>query len=115
MDPVEINAGAWYLRAMRADDRISDVAALRDLGVSEPTDYVAAAERGWADESSFAWAVCEPTTGELVAVVTVTAHDTGSATLDGRARSGYDDALDAARGPITRFTEGALGLCIASG
>jgi hypothetical protein len=32
MEPVEINAGQWYLRALRADSRINDRPALADLG-----------------------------------------------------------------------------------
>jgi hypothetical protein len=44
MEPVEINAGAWYLRALRADE--------------------------WAADTGYAWAVCEPTTGVPVAEVT---------------------------------------------
>ncbi|GAA1481798.1 hypothetical protein GCM10009624_22380 [Gordonia sinesedis] len=114
MEPVEINAGSWYLRALRADDRISDVAALADLDVADPADYVIAAERGWSDESGFVWAVCEPTTGELVALIGVRRDpdrpDVG--VLWGRARAGQDAALSAATGPVTRFAAGALGLAI---
>lgn len=44
MEPVEINAGTWYLRALRADE--------------------------WAADTGYAWAVCEPTTGEPFAEVT---------------------------------------------
>ena len=32
MEPVEINAGTWYLRALRADDRVDDRPALAELG-----------------------------------------------------------------------------------
>ena len=28
MEPIEINAGAWYLRALRADERVDDRPAL---------------------------------------------------------------------------------------
>ena len=69
MEAVEVNAGAWYLRALRDDDRLSDVPALTLLGVDRPAEYVAATDRGWADESQLTWAVCVPTTGELAAVV----------------------------------------------
>lgn len=109
MEPVEINAGSWYLRAMRADDRISDVPALAELGIDDPVRYVADAASGWANDSGFAWAVCEPTTGELLAVVEIAGEQ-----LSGRARAGHDDALDAAFGPVTRFAEGALGLNVRS-
>ena len=39
VEPVEINAGAWYLRAPRDDDLIDDRPALADLGETDP-DYV---------------------------------------------------------------------------
>jgi len=35
MEPVEINAGAWYLRALRADDRVDDRPALAELGETD--------------------------------------------------------------------------------
>ena len=111
MDPVEINAGSWYLRALRADDRISDVPALRDLGVPDPVGYAEVVARGWADESLFTWAVCIPTTGELVAVVGVSPGD-GTGRIWGRARTGHDDALDAAIAPVARFAAGALGITV---
>ena len=111
MQAVEINAGTWYLRALRADDRITDVPALTDLGVASPAGYVSAAEAGWASETRFVWAVCIPTTGELVALVGVTPEG-GEGRLWVRAREGYDEALDAAVGPVSRFAEGALGLSV---
>ncbi|MXP23125.1 hypothetical protein GIY30_17445 [Gordonia sp. HNM0687] len=107
MQPVEINAGTWYLRALRADDRVTDVPALSDLGVDDPTEYIAGANRMWASESGYVWAVCEPTTGELVALIGVR---TAPSRLVGRARPGRGDALEAARAPVRRFAEGALGL-----
>ena len=109
MEPVEINAGAWYLRGLRADDRISDASALRELGIPEPEDYVRQSDSAWTDEKSFTWAICEPTTGELVALIGVTTTD-GTARLWDSARSGFDDAVVTARGPVCRFAVGALGL-----
>ncbi|MEZ0362137.1 hypothetical protein ACAG26_00325 [Mycobacterium sp. pUA109] len=104
MDPVEINAGAWYLRALRADDRVDDRPALADLGETDP-DYVAGSAAGWAADTGYSWAVCEPTTGELLAEVTldpVTGH-TGT-----RARAGHADAAAAAEASVRRFAA-ALG------
>lgn len=109
MEPIEINAGAWYLRGVRDDERISDAAALRDLGVDDPEAYVRQVDSGWADESSFTWAVCEPTTGELVATVSVVL-DADRASVVGHARDGYDDALAAAYPVVARFATGALGV-----
>lgn len=111
MDAVEINAGTWYLRALRCDDRISDVPALSDLGIDSPEEYVREADSGWSGETLFTWAVCVPTTGELVALVGVTPDGT-TGRLRGRARPGFDDALAAAIDPVTRFAEGALGLTV---
>lgn len=109
MQPVEINAGTWYLRGLRADGRLSDIPALTDLGVADPLGYTEVVAHGWADATLFTWAVCIPTTGELIAVIGVR-DDAGAAVLAGCARVGYDEALAAAVGPVTRFAEGALGL-----
>ena len=70
LDPVEINAGQWYLRALRADSRIDDRPALADLGVTDP-DHVARCAAQWSSDTSYSWAVCEVTTGELLAEVTL--------------------------------------------
>ncbi|MBD0023348.1 hypothetical protein GII33_07570 [Gordonia pseudamarae] len=112
MEAVEINAGTWYLRALRADTRVSDVPALADLGVDDPAGYVTRAAEGWATEALFTWAVCIPTTGELVALVTIT-PSAEVAVQEGRARVGYDDALADALPPVRRFVEGMLGLTVA--
>lgn len=97
-----------------------------DLGVDDPVAYVTTTDRDWADERAFVWAICIPTTGELIALIGVErdggepdgvepdgverAGDAGR--LWGRARAGYDDALEVAVGPVTRFAEGALGLTV---
>lgn len=108
MDPVEINAGTWYLRALRADERIDDRPALADLGETDP-DYVARCTAGWASETGFTWAVCEPTTGELLAEVTV---DPRSATLSTRARPGHAEAASVAATAVRRFAAAALNLTV---
>ncbi|ORM25988.1 hypothetical protein [Williamsia sp. 1135] len=112
MEAVEINAGAWYLRALRDDDRVTDRPALALAGVTDP-DYVRACERGWDDETRFTWAVCEPTTGEMLAEIAIEPlGDEGEACLTGYAREGYDEPLAAARPVVRRFAEGALGYTI---
>ncbi|WP_179467635.1 hypothetical protein [Mycolicibacterium vinylchloridicum] len=108
MDPVEINAGAWYLRALRADERIDDRPALAELGETDP-NYVAARTAQWADETGYSWAVCEPTTGELLAEVTI---DPAGARLSTRARPGHDDAAEVAAAAVRRFAAAALNLTV---
>ncbi|MFF0635703.1 hypothetical protein ACFYTS_24730 [Nocardia sp. NPDC004151] len=109
MEPIEINAGSWYLRALRADERIDDRPALADGGITDP-GYVDRRTAEWADESHFSWAVCVPTTAELVAEIGVHPHPDGTATVTGWARSGYDSALEDGLVSVRRFTAGALGL-----
>lgn len=113
MEPIEINAGSWYLRALRADDRIDDRPALADGGITDP-EYVATRAAQWADESYFSWAVCEPTTAELVAEIGVTPGPDDTATVTGWARPGADEALAAGLASVHRFVAGALGLTAVS-
>ena len=101
MEPVEINAGAWYLRALRADDRIDDRPALAELGERNPA-YVDDMLARWADDTGYSWAVCEPTTGELLAEVRL---DPRTAALSTRARPGHDDAAAVAADAVRRFAE----------
>lgn len=108
MQPVEINAGAWYLRALRADELMDDRPALADLGEHDP-GHVARRGEQWLTDTCYSWAVCEPTTGELLAEVTV---DPAAATLRTRARRGHDDAAAVAADAVRRFATGALGLTL---
>jgi hypothetical protein len=106
--PVEINAGAWYLRALRDDNVIDDRRALADLGETDH-DYVANCSAGWASDTSYTWAVCEPTTGELLAEVTL---DPVTATLHTRARDRHEDAAAIAAQSVRRFAAAALGITV---
>ncbi len=109
MAPIEINAGSWYLRALRADERIDDRPALADGGITDP-DYVERRSREWAEQITYSWAVCEPTTAELVAEIVVTPEADGTAELSGWARTGHDAALASGLSAVSRFVAGALGL-----
>lgn len=80
MDPVEINAGGWYLLARNPDD--------------------------WSHDRAYSWSVCEATTAQAQATVTLTPDGA----LDGTAIDGHDDALAAALEAVRRFAEGALGV-----
>jgi hypothetical protein len=64
----------------------------------------------WLSDSCYSWAVCEPTTGELLAEVTV---DPVAATLSTRARPGHADAAAVAAEAVRRFAGGALGIALA--
>lgn len=101
MEPVEINAGAWYLRALRADDRIDDRPALAELGEAD-ADYVQKRAAQWESDTAYSWAVCEPTTGELLAEVTLLPA-TGQ--IDLRARPGHAEAAAAAGDAVRRFAD----------
>lgn len=99
MDPVEINAGQWYLRGLRADNRIDDRPALAELDVTDP-DHVARSAAQWAADTSYSWAVCEVTTGELLAEVTL---DVVTSEITTRARVGHADAATAGAQSVWRF------------
>ena len=129
MDTVEINAGAWYLRALRADERIDDrhavVASCADPEIRrwrhrpapdlvEADAYVRRRTRDWARDERYTWAVCEPTTGEMLGEVSLDAVDLPMGTADAACW-----ALPAARGrgmittalgAVLRFGFGGLGL-----
>lgn len=109
MEPIEINAGSWYLRAMRADERIDDRPALADGGITDP-DYVARRALEWDDETHFSWAVCVPTTAEMIAEIGATPEGDGTAVISGWAREGYDAALADGLEAVHRFVRGMLGL-----
>jgi hypothetical protein len=104
LQPVEINAGQWYLRALRADDRIDDRPALADLGVTDP-EHVARSAAGWSSDTSYSWAVCEVTTGELLAEVTL---DPRTGAIASRTRAGQAQAATAAAESVRRFAVAAL-------
>lgn len=106
MEPVEINNGQWYLRGLRADDRVDDRPALTDLG-EDDLDYVHDAADGWADDTRYTWAVCEPTTGELLAEVIL---DPVTGFLSSRGRPDFEDAAAISEDTVRRYAAQVLGL-----
>jgi RimJ/RimL family protein N-acetyltransferase len=129
MEPVEINAGRWYLRALRADDRIDDrpavLASCADGEVrrwrrrpppdpAEADAYVRRRAQDWARDERYTWAVCEPTTGEMLGEVSLDAVDLVHGTAEaacwalpaGRGRGMTSTALSA----VLRFGFGGIGL-----
>ena len=104
MQPVEINAGVWYLRALRADERMDDRPVLADLGIDDP-DYVARCDADWADDVRYTWAVCEPTTGEMLAEVALT-PSTGA--IGSQSRAGHAEAAQTGVDAVRRFADSML-------
>lgn len=88
----------------RADDRVDDRPSLADLGEIDP-DYVASAASDWAGDVRYRWAVCEPTTGELLAEVTL---DPNSGQIGTRHRPGHDQAARAGAQAVSGFAASAL-------
>jgi RimJ/RimL family protein N-acetyltransferase len=129
MDAVEINAGAWYLRVPRADDRIDDgpavLASCLDLEIrrwrhrppadpAEADAYIRRRARDWARDERCTWAVCEPTTGEMLGEVSLEHLDLGMGqaeaacwTLPHARRTGMTTTALSA---VLRFAFGGLGL-----
>ncbi|RDI33427.1 GNAT family N-acetyltransferase [Lentzea flaviverrucosa] len=87
MEPVEINAGEYYLRAFRSDDRIDDVPVLAEAFADAETkrymprltgDDAPSAETlvlllndGWEKDYRWSWAVCEAVTAEVMAGIVI--------------------------------------------
>ena len=130
MEPVEINLGLYYLRALRADDRIDDRQAIVEgftdpdtrqwapgWGIEDLADagrYIALRAGEWADDKRFSWGVADPTTGELLGEVGLKELDLEAGTAEaacwthprGRGRGVASRALAA----VVRFGFGAIGL-----
>lgn len=130
MEPVEINLGLYYLRALRADEHIDDRPAIVE-GFADPDTrqwvrgyridsladagrYIAHRNEEWAKDTRFSWAVADPTTGELLGEVGLKDLDLIEGTAEaacwthpaGRGRGMASRALSAA----LRFGFGAIGL-----
>ncbi|MCE3550111.1 GNAT family N-acetyltransferase [Pseudonocardia sp. RS11V-5] len=112
MEPVEINAGTWYLRALRADDRITDVPALAEAGVPDPEAHVRLRAAQWSSDTGCSWAVAEPTTGEMLGEIALTGLDTGTPEITCWAleRARGRGMTTTALGAVLRFATGGLGL-----
>ncbi|HTI20789.1 MAG TPA: GNAT family N-acetyltransferase [Kutzneria sp.] len=129
MEPVEINAGRFYLRQLRADDRIDDRPSILDAftdpvsrrwishritDLAAAGDYVALRTRQWADDERCSWAVADQNSGELLGEVGLKDLDLDAGTAAAacwaaprhRNRGVVSEGLAAA----LRFGAGALGL-----
>lgn len=82
---MEINAGSYYLRQLRADRHLDDRPVLMEAFadpihrkyvlnyrlrmLDEATEYVALRAAQWAGDERCSWAIAEPTTGQLLGEV----------------------------------------------
>lgn len=130
MEPVEINLGLYYLRALRADERVDDRPAVVE-GFADPDTrrwvpgyriddladagaYIARRTAEWATDARYSWAVADPFTGELLGEVGLKELDLAAGTAEaacwthpvGRGRGMASRALAA----VLRFGFGAVGL-----
>ncbi|TDP93638.1 GNAT family N-acetyltransferase [Labedaea rhizosphaerae] len=121
MEPIEINAGLFYLRGLRADELIDDRPALAEafadesirqvVQAADPDVYIGMRAQQWADESGCSWAVAEPTTGRLLGEAGLVIEAEGARaycwTLPGERGKGV---ASTALGAVLRFGRGALDL-----
>jgi RimJ/RimL family protein N-acetyltransferase len=130
VEPVEINAGAYYLRQLRADRHLDDRPRLMEAfadpthrryvlnyrlrTLDEATEYIALRAAQWAGDERCSWAIAEPTTGHLLGEVGLREldlpHGYAEASVwvhpSARGRGVATTALNAA----LRFAFGGLGL-----
>lgn len=82
VEPVEINAGGYYLRMLRADGRVDDRPALLAAygdpetarwipeyhvrTLDEASEYISLRAREWRDGERCSWAVADPTSAEML-------------------------------------------------
>lgn len=130
MEPVEINAGKYYLRALRADDRIDDRPAVVE-GFTDPISrrwlshiavydlasagaYIAQRAADWANETRFSWAVADQLTGALLGEVLLKELDlakgVGEAGCWTHPVARGQGLAAEALGAVIRFAFGGLGL-----
>lgn len=130
MEPIEINAGGYYLRTLRADDRVDDrpaiIEAFQDQDtrtwisdyriddLSDAARYIRRRAGEWADGIRCSWAVADPLTGNLLGEVGLRDLDLPDVGAEAScwthpAYRGRGVAVDALRAAL-RFGFGALGL-----
>jgi hypothetical protein len=85
---------------------VDDRPALADLGETD-LDYIDEAEDGWADDTLYTWAVCEPTTGELLAEVTLNLE---TRFMKSRSRPGHEDAAAMSEETVRRYASEVLNI-----
>ncbi|QNQ89400.1 hypothetical protein GP475_01220 [Corynebacterium poyangense] len=73
MEPYDINAGRFYLRALHGQSTFDDTATFSALIPASPLQDLNDAESGWMEDKLYSWAVCEQTSPDLLALVTLDA------------------------------------------
>lgn len=130
MDKVEINAGEYYLRPLRADDLLDDRPALVEAfaddehsryivnynvrNLAEAGQYVKQRSAEWRRGERCSWAIAEPTTGELLGEIGLKELNLGRGTAEVAlwvhpAARGRGISVTAVS-TVVRFGFGALGL-----
>jgi hypothetical protein len=89
---------------------VDDRPALADLGETD-LEYIDEAEDGWDDDSRYTWAVCEPSTGELLAEITL---DPTSGFMQSRARPGHEDAAAMSEETVRRYASEILNIRVST-
>ncbi|WP_253889263.1 GNAT family N-acetyltransferase [Actinokineospora diospyrosa] len=130
VEPVEINAGGYYLRALRNDARFDDrprilegftdpefvrwLPHIRVVDLAGAGDYIARREADWLADRRYSWAVADPVTGVMLGEVLLKEVDLDAGTAeagvwahpDARGKGVTTQALAA----VLRFAFGGLGL-----
>jgi RimJ/RimL family protein N-acetyltransferase len=130
VEPVEINLGVYYLRALRADDRIDDRPAVVEGFADQCTRkwvpgwqiddlaaagaYIARRAGEWASDTRCSWAVSDPVTGRLLGEVGLKRLNLSAGTAEAvcwtHPATRGQGAAGLALGAALRFGSGALGL-----
>jgi hypothetical protein len=112
VDPIEINAGTYYLRQLRADDLLDDRTTLRANGFPDPDAHIMARAQAWRTDTGYTWAIADPTTGALLGEVGLTAVHDGTAQAACWVVADHPDQnmADTALAAVRRFGIGALDL-----
>jgi RimJ/RimL family protein N-acetyltransferase len=134
VEPVEINAGKYYLRALRADDRVDDRPAVLE-GFTDPISrrwlahiavydlasagaYIAQRALDWENETRFSWAVADQLTGALLGEVLLKELDldagVGEAGCWTHPSARGQGLATEALGAMIRFAFGGLGIRVIS-
>ena len=103
-EPAQLH-GEKDRQILKPTDRVDDRPALADMGQHD-AEHVARRAAQWETDTLYSWAVCEPTTGELLAEVTL---DPASGNIGLQARRGHAQAAQTGADAVRRFADAMLG------